>query len=289
MSNLRSCAYVGTVVHKRLAPRRHAFSYRVFALCLDVDEIDRLAKHLWLFSRGRWNVLSFHDADHAAATGGSVGAHARAVLRSCGLERYGARIELVCYPRMLGFVFNPLSVYFGYHEDGQLGVIVYEVTNTVGERRSYVIPVTDAGADGIIAQRCAKELYVSPFTAAIGSYGFHVVPPGDRIVIGVAFREQEQPVLKTHFHAHRLPLSDRAIVGLLVRYPLMTIKVVAGIHIQALRLWLKGVPVKPHHASPRYSFTAVTPAALQVPASSRRHAFGMTHPRASSQRKAANV
>ena len=259
MSELRSRAYVGTVVHKRVAPRRHAFSYRVFALCLDVDEIDGLAQGLRLFSRGGWNLLSFHDADHAAGAGESVGAHARALLRSCGLERCGARIELICYPRMLGFVFNPLSVYFGYDAEGRLGVIVYEVTNTVGERKSYVIPATEARQHCVVVQQCDKELYVSPFTAAAGSYRFHIVPPGDHIVIGVAFREQEQPVLKTHFHGHRLPLSDRAIAGLLLRYPLMTLKVIAGIHLQALRLWFKGVPVKPHHASPRYSFTAVKP------------------------------
>ena len=259
MSDPRSCAYEGMIVHRRLVPRRHEFSYRVFALCLDVDEIDRLAQRLRLFSRGRWNLLSFHDADHAAGTGEAVGAHARALLCSCGLERYGVRIELVCYPRMLGFVFNPLSVYFGYDAEGRLGVIVYEVTNTVGERKSYVIPATQASETGIIAQQCAKELYVSPFTAAVGRYGFHVLPPGDRIVIGVAFCDQEQPVLKTHFHGLRLPLSDRAIAGLLLRYPLMTIKVVVGIHLQALRLWLKGVPVKAHHASPSYSFTTVKP------------------------------
>ena len=213
MSVLRSCAYVGTVVHKRLSPRRHEFCYRVFALCLDVDEIDRMAERLRLFSRGRWNLLSFHDTDHGARTGEPVAVHARALLHSAGLESYGARIELVCYPRMLGFVFNPLSVYFGYDGDGRLGVIVYEVTNTLGERKSYVIPATEASETGVFAQQCAKELYVSPFTVAGGSYRFHVVPPGDRIVIAVALREFEQPVLKTHFRGRRMALSDRAIAG----------------------------------------------------------------------------
>lgn len=253
-----TCFYVGHVVHKRLSPRRHAFRYRVFALCLDVDQIDTVAAQLRLFSRGRWNLLSFHDADHGERAEEPVGAHARRLLDEAGLARFGTRIELVCYPRMLGFVFNPLSVYFGYDAQGRLGAIIYEVTNTLSERRSYVIPVAETREDDVVAQRCAKELYVSPFTAGSGTYGFHVVPPSDRIVIAVDFREDGRPVLKTHFSAARVPFSDRSIVKLLLSHPMMTLKVVAAIHIEAVRLWLKGVPVKPHHASPRFSFTAVT-------------------------------
>lgn len=261
MSAFRSCAYVGTVVHKRLAPRRHAFSYRVFALCLDVDEIDRLAADLRLFSRGRWNLMSFHDGDHAAGTDEPVGAHVRGALREAGLERFGSNVQLVCYPRLLGYVFNPLSVYFARDPSGRLGAVVYEVTNTLAERRSYVIPVaeTDGGDERIVTQRCAKQLYVSPFTTMDGaSYGFHVVPPGERLVIGVDLREQGRPVLKTHFRGERLALSDRAIAGLMLRYPLMTLKVIGAIHVEAARLWLKGVPVQAYAPSPSYAVTTVS-------------------------------
>lgn len=259
MSAFRSCAYVGTVVHKRLTPRQHKFSYSVFALCLDVDEIDRLAAGLRLFSRARWNLMSFHDRDHAAGTGEPVGAHVRGVLQGAGLERFGASVQLVCYPRLLGYVFNPLSVYFARDVSGRLGAIVYEVTNTLGERRSYVIPVAETDGDGgIVMQGCTKHLYVSPFTTMEGArYGFHIVPPTDRLVIGIALRERGRPVLKTHFRGERLQLSDRAVAGLLLRYPLMTLKVIGAIHIEAARLWLKGIPVHSHHASPRSSVTPV--------------------------------
>lgn len=260
MSLARSCVYVGTVVHKRLEPRRHAFSYRVFALCLDLDEIAELSRSLRLFSRGRFNLLSFHDADHGDRSGADIAGHIRSVFDGAGLGLFTARVELICYPRILGYVFNPLSVYFGYDADGRLGAIAYEVTNTLGERRSYVIPVAaDRGADaGIIAQHCAKELYVSPFTGPTGSYGFHILPPGETVVIGVDFREEQRPVLKTHFRGTRLALSDSAIAGLLLRHPLMTLKVMTAIHVQAARLWLKGVPVRSYHASPRYAVTTVT-------------------------------
>ena len=259
MTRLASCAYVGTVVHKRLVPRQHAFSYRVFALCLDVDEIDALHARLRLLSRNRWNLLSFHDRDHGAGDGAPAGQHVRGVLRQAGLEHAGARIRLLCYPRVLGYVFNPLSVYFCDDSSGRPGAIVYEVTNTFRERKSYVIPVGGMPSE-VIAQHCAKEMYVSPFTAREASYGFHVVPPGDRVVVGVDVRDGGVPVLKTHFRGERRELTDIGIARLVARHPLMTLKVVGGIHLEAARLWLKGIPLVPRHSSPAYSFTVVRPA-----------------------------
>jgi hypothetical protein len=255
MSALASCLYEGAVVHKRLTPRQHAFSYRVFALCLDVDEIDLLDRRLRLFSRNRPNLLGFRDADLGAAGPESVADKARRLLDRCGLGSSGARIELVCYPRLLGYVFNPLSVYFCRDASGTVGAVIYEVSNTFSERKSYVIPIN--GATGLISQACAKEMYVSPFTGATGQYGFHCIAPSDRLVIGVNFREAGQPVLKTHFRGERKPLTDNALAGAIARHPLMTLKVISAIHFEAFRLWAKGVPVVTRHASPAYSVTIV--------------------------------
>ncbi len=255
MSQLASCIYEGIVVHKRLKPCRHAFAYRVFALCLDVDEIDRVDRSLRFFSRGKRNLLGFWDVDLGEPGTDFVGAKARRLLAQSDLARFGARIELVCYPRILGFVFNPLSVYFCRDAAGTVGAVIYEVTNTFGERTSYVL--STAGGGDAITQDCAKEMYVSPFTSASGHYGFHCKAPSDRVVIGVNFREAGQPVLKTHFRGERRPLDDRTIARLMARYPLMTLKVFGAIHLEAARLWAKGVPIVPRHASPAYSFTIV--------------------------------
>lgn len=255
MNALASCLYEGTVVHKRLTPRQHGFSYRVFALCLDVDEIDLLDQRLRLFCRNRFNLLCFRDGDLGASGTEPVSDKARRLLDQCGLGSFGVRIELLCYPRLLGYVFNPLSVYFCRDAEGVVGAIIYEVSNTFGERKSYVIPARDGS--GAISQACAKEMYVSPFTGASGDYGFHGTLPSDNVVVGVNFREAGQPVLKTHFRGERRPLTDRAIALAVARHPLMTLKVMGAIHFEALRLWAKGIPLVERHSSPAYSFTIV--------------------------------
>ena len=165
-ARLSSSIYEGTVVHKRLTPRQHGFSYRVFALCLDVDEIDDVARRLRFFSRNRRNLLSFRDTDLGAAGPEPVAAKVRALLENCHLSDCAARIELVCYPRLFGYVFNPLSVYFCRKADGTVGAVIYEVSNTFGERKSYVIPVPTCSS--VISQDCAKEMYVAPFTGSDG-------------------------------------------------------------------------------------------------------------------------
>jgi DUF1365 family protein len=241
-----------------LTPRPHAFAYRVFAAALDVDEIAQAAARLRLFGHNRRALVSFYDSDHGRGDGRPVAEHIRTTLRKAGLYRAAGRIVLVCYPRLLGFVFNPLSVYFCHGHDDRLSAIVYEVSNTFRERTSYVIPV-DGGVEGPIRQVCAKGMYVSPFTSQKGHYGFHVSPPNENVVIGVTFRDQQGPVLKTHFRGDRLALTDGVLAGMVARHPLMTVKITTCIHFEAARLWLKGVPVVPRHASPAYSVAVIPP------------------------------
>jgi DUF1365 family protein len=258
MNPLRSRVYTGRVVHRRRAPRAHAFSYRVFALALDLDEIDAVAGRLRLFARGRGGLFSFHDGDVGRPGPEPIAMRTRSLLAEAGLGRFASRIELLTYPRLFGYVFNPLSVYFCHDDDGRLGAVLYEVTNTFQERKCYVIPL-DPGeptaCDGPLRHACAKEMYVSPFTDAQGTYSFHLRPPGEAVTVGVALRSDGKPVLDTCFHATRRPLTDRTLAMLAFGYPLMTLKVTVAIHLEAVQLWAKGVPVVARHSSPKFSYS----------------------------------
>jgi hypothetical protein len=259
MNALASALYVGKVVHQRVTPKRHRLAYNVFAMCLDVDEIDEVDRRLRLFSRNRFNWAGFHDLDHGTGDGRPVGEHVRGVLAEGGLDRYGAHIEIVCYPRILGYVFNPLSVYFCRDDGRALGAIVYEVNNTFGERKSYVIPVGEGEAH-LVRQSCAKEMYVSPFTRAEGRYTFQIRPPRadrDDLLIGIQLHDADGAVLNARFSGVRRPLSAATLGRALAAHPLMTLKVIGGIYVEAARLWAKGVPIVPRHVSPRFSVTVV--------------------------------
>jgi hypothetical protein len=249
MSPVASAIYVGHVAHKRLHPKPHALKYGVFSLLLDLDEHDRLSARLRLFSRNRFNVFSFHDADHGDG-GPDAAAAARQRLAAHGLAEAGHRILLLCYPRVLGYVFNPLSVYFCHDAGGALRALIYEVDNTFGGRTHYVCPAAGQAREGLLFQHARKDLHVSPFNAAHGEYTFHIRPPSDDVTVGVALRQDGRPILKAHFTGARLPLDDRRLLRLAATYPLMTLKVIAGIHWEAAKLWAKGIPVAPRPARP---------------------------------------
>ena len=255
MTGIRSAIFEGEVGHKRLGPKPHRLRYRVFSILLDLGELDRLDGSLRLFSRNRFNLFSFFDADHGAG-GGSIEQHIRGLLRDNGLDTGTGRIALLCYPRVLGYVFNPLSIYFCHFEDGTLAAINYEVSNTFGERRSYLIAVHEA-ADGQIFQKCTKALYVSPFLRSSGAYTFHIEPPGKRIRVGITCREGSEPILKALFCGARRPFTDGKLLQLALRYQLVTLKVIGGIHFEALRLWLKGLRVRQREPGPSYAVSFV--------------------------------
>lgn len=247
-----SAIYAGIVSHKRLRPKPHALSYGVFSLFLDLERLDALDRRLTLFSHNRWNLFSFHDRDHGTGDGTPLARHVRELLSRAGHDVDGGRLMLLCYPRVLGYVFNPLSVVYAFDRRDQLAAVVYEVNNTFGERRSYVLGFGEPGA-AVHAQHCAKEMFVSPFAPGRGDYGFRITRPGDDLLVAVMLRDAGGPLLKTMFQGRRRSLNDASLLRLAVRYPLLTLKVIGAIHLEALKLWLKGIPVVRRHRSPRYS------------------------------------
>jgi DUF1365 family protein len=257
MSEAGSAIYFGTVVHRRLRPRPHRLNYRVFSLLLDLDELPELGRRLRLFSHNAFNLLSFHDGDHGAG-GGPLRPHVEAQLKKLGIEPDGGPIRLLCSPRMLGYVFNPLSVYFCHRRDGGLAAILYEVNNTFGERHTYAIAV--AGAQPMVRQSCAKRFHVSPFLGMAATYDFRILPPGDRVAITVSERDADGDLLHASLTGARAELGDRQLLRALLAYPLLTLKVIVGIHWHAMRLFLKGTVVHPHPQPPEESVTLVAAA-----------------------------
>ncbi len=233
-----SALYCGTVVHRRLKPTQHRLSYSVFSVLLDIDELPKLHPALRLFSHNRFNLYSFFDKDHGTAMG-DLRAYVEGQLAAAGIDIAGGAIRLLCYPRVLGYVFNPLSTYFCHRPDGSLAAILYEVNNTFGDRHSYLIPARDGNP--LVLQECAKALHVSPFLGMDMTYRFRILPPGDTLAIGVEVRDAEGPVLGASFSGRRVELSDGALARMVWQYPLMTVKVIVGIHWEALKLWRKGV------------------------------------------------
>jgi DUF1365 family protein len=252
---MRSGVYEGTVYHRRLRPKVHAFRYRVFSLLIDIDELPLLHRQLHFFSHNRWNLFSFLDRDHGVDRTGALGDWAHQQLRGVGVEIPGGRIALLCYPRILGYVFNPLSVYFCHGSDGSLAAVIYEVGNTFGERHAYVLANKELGPNdmpgaaaenGVVRQSCPKSFFVSPFNDVSGRYAFKVLPPAEQVSIHIDQEDGGGKLFQAGFSGRRAALSDRALLGLALRYPLMTLKVIAAIHWEAFRLLIKGVPLRLH-------------------------------------------
>lgn len=243
-SMLRSRLYEGVVVHRRLRPVRHHFRYRVFSLLLDLDELPEIARRSRLLRIERPGILSFRAVDHGARDGAPLAPWARAHFAAAGIADV-ARIELLCFPRLWGFVFNPLSVYFAYDVNDELTGILYEVKNTFGGQHAYVLPAGPAArgaADGRIRHGADKSFYVSPFIDMAASYHFALRPPADTLELVIRETDQNGLFFTASQTGVRRPLADRDLAACLLRNLAMTFKVIGGIHVEALRLWLKGAP-----------------------------------------------
>jgi DUF1365 family protein len=244
--------YLGYVMHARLNPVRHRFKYRVYSIWLDIDRIAETAQGLRLFAYNRFGLLSFFDCDHGARDGSPLRLWAEQALQSSDIALPGGAIRLLCFPRVLGHVFNPLSIYFCYDRDERLKATIYEVRNTFGELHAYVCEAT-ADEDGAIAQSAAKSFYVSPLMGMDARYDFRLRAPDDKLSFTIRESGPDGPLLVASHWARRMRLSDGRLLKAFISHPLVTLKIVAAIHFQALRLFLKGARYNAYrpHAGPQ--------------------------------------
>ena len=255
MSMAEGIVYFGEVMHRRLGAVRHRFTYQVFSVLLDLDRIEALGRRLKLFSYNRLNIFSFQDRDHGPRDGSPLRPWVERHLVAAGLGHVrGGRIRLLCFPRLWGYVFNPLSVFFCEAPDGTLAAILYEVSNTFGERHCYLETVNPSVA-GVIEQACAKRFYVSPFIELEGDYRFRVQAPDEKLMIAIRQRARDGQTLHAILSGTAAPFDDRTLLRALLAHPLMTFKVMAAIHWEALKLWRKGAKFQTRPAPPPVEIT----------------------------------
>jgi DUF1365 family protein len=229
------------VMHERLLPFRHKFDYRVFSLLLDIDRLPEITTASRLLRHNRFGLFSFHDRDHGPRDGSGLRPWVEAALARDGLQAAATRIRIFCFPRLFGYVFNPLSVFFCYDADDRLRAVLYEVKNTFGDQHGYLIEVPVLSAGPTIEQSAEKQFHVSPFLPLEGQYRFRLLPPGEKIGITITQLSPSGAVqlVAAQTGRHEV-LNDHSLLKAFIRHPLMTVKVMAGIHWEALQLWRKG-------------------------------------------------
>ena len=243
MSNIKSSIYRGSVVHQRIRPRRHRLKYKVFSLLIDLDELENLGKQYKLLSYNRHTFYSIRDEDHGY--GQNIKEWIKQELQHAGYSDSNHQIQMLCYPRILGYVFNPLTVFFCYRKNGTLGSIIYEVHNTFHERHCYVLAVNDI-PKSIIKQQCNKQFYVSPFIKDACNYNFRVQAPGGKVSVVIREEDEDGLLFAASFAGVKIPLTDKTLMQTILNYPLMTIKVILGIHYEAIKLIIKRIPFFAH-------------------------------------------
>lgn len=238
--------YVGEVMHARLKPIGHRFTYRVMSLLIDLGRLDEADRQSPLFGVNRAALYSFHEADHGARDGASLLVYAGRRAAEHGIDLVDGKVLLLCYPRLFGYTFNPLSVYFCHRADGTLALLIYEVRNTFGDIHAYVLPVRESEVSKAgVRQAQDKLFYVSPFVEMTMRYHFRIAPPGEEVKLRILETDREGPLLAATFHGRRRPLTSAALLRAFVGLPLVTVKIIAAIHWEALRLWIKGAKFIP--------------------------------------------
>ena len=233
---MNSCIYNGIVTHTRFKPIRHNLRYKTFSLLLDLDEVEKLDKKLSIFSHNKFNLFSFYDKDHGDRDGSSLKTWVLSNLKKFNIHQNINTIKILCYPRIFGYVFNPLSIFYCY-DNTNLKAIFYEVKNTFNEQHTYIFKVNN---NEKIDQKCKKKFYVSPFMDMETYYNFKLLEPDEKLSVYIKQTDTEGTVLTATQTGDKKELSSKQLILNFIQYPLMTIKIISSIHYEALLLWKKG-------------------------------------------------
>ena len=233
---MNSCIYNGIVTHHRLKPVKHSLKYNTFSLLVDLDELEKLHKDIKIFSFNKFNLFSFYNKDHGPRDGSSLKEWVLENLKKFNINGNILKIKLLCYPRIFGYVFNPLSIFYCYDTE-RLRAIFYEVKNTFNEQHTYIFKVIDHGK---IEQKCKKKFYVSPFMNMNTYYNFRLLNPNKKLSVFIKQTDDQGAILTATQVGDKKEFSLKQLLINFFKYPLMTIKIITSIHFEAFLLWRKG-------------------------------------------------
>ena len=236
---MTSSIYNGTVIHKRFKPKTHYFKYSVFSLLIDLSELDYLSKNIKFFSHNKFNLVSFYEKDHGNRDGSSLILWVKKNLEENNIKSENVRIKLLCYPRILGYVFNPLSVFYIYDAEEKLKCILYEVKNTFGEQHTYIFKVDND--QKLYQHNCSKKFHVSPFIEMNCKYFFRLLKPGKKISVIIDQYQTNEKILYASQYGERSDFNTKELIKSYIKHPLMTFKIISAIHFEAFKLWIKGI------------------------------------------------
>ena len=236
---INSAIYNGQVIHKRFKPKVHYFRYNVFSLLIDLSELEAIDKEISFFSLNKFNLISFFEKDHGERDGSSLINWVNKNLEKNNIPTQDIKIKILCYPRILGFVFNPLSVFYVYNLQNKLISILYEVKNTFGEQHTYIFKITKD--ENLVQNKCAKKFHVSPFIEMDCNYFFRLLKPGDKISVIIDQYDKEDKILFASQDGIRTDFNSKELIKSYLKHPLMTFKIIIAIHYEAFKLWIKGI------------------------------------------------
>ena len=237
---INSNIYNGTVIHKRFKPKEHFFKYSVFSLLIDLSELDYLDKQVRFFSYNKINLLSFYDKDHGNRDGTSIIDWVKKNLNQNSISSENVKIKLLCYPRILGYVFNPLSVFYVYNNQDKLIAILYEVKNTFGEQHTYIFKINNG--EKLLQHNCLKKFHVSPFIEMDCKYFFRTLVPDKKMSVVIdQYDNNDDKLLYASQDGYMADFKSSELLKSYIKHPLMTFKIIIAIHFEAFKLWGKGI------------------------------------------------
>ena len=233
-----SCIYNGKVIHKRFKPKENYFKYSVFSLLIDLSELKKIDQEISFFSLNKFNLISFYEKDHGERDGSSLKEWVKKNLEQNRIETVNIKIKLLCYPRIFGYVFNPLSIFFVYNHNDKLISILYEVKNTFNEQHTYVFKVEN---DNLLQHNCEKKFHVSPFIEMNCNYFFRILKPSEKISVIIDQYQLDEKILYASQNGIRTDVTSSQLIKSYLKHPLMTFKIISAIHFEAFKLWTKGI------------------------------------------------